>query len=93
MWVGSLVLSVHTVAKVKMDASVLGASCSPLVHREALVEALMLAMLCGNSTVLLAVYAHIYSVMILTLPHHDKSSPSVAQSRALWKERVVHQAN
>ena len=42
MWVGSLVLGVNTVAKVKMDASVLGASGSPLVRREALVDALQL---------------------------------------------------
>ena len=42
MWVGSLVLGVNTVAKVKMDASFLGASGSPLVRREVLVEALQL---------------------------------------------------
>ena len=42
MWVGSLVLGVNTLAKVKMDASVLGASDSLLVRREALVNALQL---------------------------------------------------
>ena len=42
MWVGSLVLDVNIVAKLKMDASVLVASGSHLVCREALVDALQL---------------------------------------------------